>query len=307
MLPNQAANPYATQLFVTGPLNLYSQLYLPVRRGQRNLSSGGLLLSTPTSSRPQWWHLNLQAYEAVLDVETFDNLQTAGTLEQTVKGGAAGFALYSGQLGQPAISELGIRGSSISALKVRIQYTEYPTQRRRSLVCDIGSCFDLPIGPTQQIDVDLLAPDPGGYEGRAPNAATDVEQVRFATWVLAMAQPCPDGTLARDIGLRFTQAVTIPDGSEGPINVPLVNDVRKVQVFTDAIDVTPPPAEWVPITAGFMLETTGFEVGVFGFEPGLGHTQSVNVPQNMKAILLRPRGGGALPNTTYQVVQELQL
>lgn len=298
VLPTQMANPYATQLFASGPLNLYSQYYLTVNRGNENEQSGGILLSTPRSSNPTWWHLNVFANELVSTAEIFDSFVDDDDLMQSVKGAEVG-TILSRRAG-PVGLNTGPVASRSSVLKVKISYVEYPTQRRRIIVQDIGPGFDMPLGPTQQVDVQLLAPDPDAYTGPFPVPGTGPDNIRFATWVNAQCQPCVNGVMSRDIGGRFTQSVVAsspdPGVSAGFVRVPIADGARRIQIFTD-LDGSP-EGRWV------FAEGVPFRGGRLGFIPGEFHTFNVDIPQNAKAIELRPADGAV---TAYTVVQDLQL
>ncbi len=294
LIPTQQANPFSTQLFAQGPLNLFSQLYVPIRRGNSNTQSGGLLLSTPKQSYPTWWHLQVWGRELVDRIENIDDLRAAGELESLVKGGAVGTVpARTSAVG----AQRGVTSSQASALKVAIEYVEYPTQRRRRIVQDIGSCFDMPLGPTQQIDVDLLAPDPNGYPGPFPGGYSPEVQ-GFATWVVAQCQPCVNGTMARDHGARFTQNVAI--GLEaGETCIPIADGARNLQIFAENDGAL--PAQWRYENGG----DPPIPRQRFGFRPGLFTTERVIIPQTAKAVCLSRN-----PNVdvdSYVVVQELQL
>lgn len=293
LIPTQQANPFSTQLFARGPLNIFSQLYVPIRRGNQNTQSGGLLLSTPKQPYPTWWHLQVWGRELVTSAFEFDMLEANGELESLVKGGAFGTI--------PARTSTegarrGVTSSQASALKVAIEYVEYPTQRRRRIIQDIGDCFDMPLGPTQQIDVDLLAPDPNGYPGPFPGGYDPANQ-RFATWVVAQCQPCVNGTM-RDHGSRFTQNVAIGQEAGGTC-VPIADGARFMQIFAQSD--APPPAEWRYEHGG----DPPIPRQRFGFQPGLFTTQRVMIPQTAKAVCLTRTPSEDVDS--YVVVQELQL
>jgi len=305
IIPTQMANPYATQLFVLpGPLNLFSQTYVPVRRGNQNEQSGGLLLSTPKVPTPVWWHLQVTGRELVTNTETMDQLAASGQLESAIKGGAVDDVF---RLNDEDI-RAGRASSQVSALKVCIEYVEYPTQRRRRIIQDIGSTFDMPLGPTQQIDVDLLAPDPNGYPGPFFTPEQDPSELQFSSWIIAQCQPCVNGVMSRDHGARYTQSVISGPALAGAaprVVVPIADGARKLQIFSVNDDPVL-PALWVPNQGPFdpaLPPAPLFSLGRVGFQPGLGHTQPVDIPQNTKGVVV----ASPAELNVFTVVQELQL
>lgn len=260
----------ADLFFVDQPFLPTVRQYLPVSRGRAqgpNGGAGGRLLSPPPTIHPVFWAVTVWAKELVRAP------------------------------GQPVPSDpqiAGGLGSQASYYKLRVQWNQYPS-RLREIIVDIGDGVDLTIGPTTNLYVDLMAPDPASGDPLPP----DFDGFRVDAYVVASAW----GTsvpLGHPTG-RFTQALFFPDPETTPTRcVHIADGARTLQVLGD-INGEPSSAFWSPDDQdGSALPGLGnITVATAAGETG---TDIVEIPQNAKAVCF-----AAAPGSLFSVVQGLEL
>lgn len=270
---NSLAIPQTADLtFLDQPFLPTVRRYVPVGRGRAegpDGGAGGRLLAPMPTIHPVFWNVTVWAKEIV-----------RGPGEPA-----------------PTKSQLaGDLGCQSSYYKIRLMWNEYPSQERIVLL-DAGTAFDVCVGPTTNLFVDLMAPDPDSSDPRPP----EYEDFRVDTYVVASAwgASVPIGHATG----RFTQALYFPPpGSPpGPSRcVRIADGARTLQVLSDAVG-EPSSAAWsVEDVDGSTLPTLGNLTILTG--AGERGTDILDIPQNAKAVCFQSAG-----NTLFSVVQGLEL
>lgn len=271
------AIPFTKDIFVAeAPFLPFASLkdgYAAFRRssevsGQIGEFTTGTLLRTRPSRGVVWWNVNVWAKEKITTL-----LEPLPTRE-SVQGD----------------------GIQVSALKVRVKFPEYPS-RERDILMDIGAGFTISVGPTTQVEVELVVPDEEKFEGVIP---LGLEGLRTSTYVVASAWAVqapigrPSGRVSRAVYLRdpdqLTQLVKLGDGA------------RFVQIFTDVLGGGLPAPPAFRIRDGLLERPLG-RISL----PGLAfNSPRTEIAQNAKFISFDATGG-APADTIFDVVQELEL
>lgn len=246
--------------------------YAPFRRssevdGQIGEFSTGTLLRTQPSRGVVWWNVNVWAKEKVTSI-----LEPLPTRE-SVQG----------------------NGIQVSALKVRVKFPEYPS-RERDILMDIGSGFTISVGPTTQVEVELVVPDEEKFTGVIP---PELAGLRTSTYVVASAWAV-QAPIGRPSG-RVSQAVYLRSPDQTIQLVKLGDGARFVQIFGDAAAgaLSTPPSFLV------REDPTDRAIGQISFPALEFNTPRTEVAQNAKFI--------SLENTVFavdnilNVVQGLEL
>lgn len=200
--------------------------------------------------------------------------------------------------GEPAPTQAqlaGALGCQSSYYKIRVQWNEYPS-RLREILLDAGTAFDIAVGPTTNLFVDLMAPDPDSSDPTPP----DFEDFRVDVYVVASAwgTSVPIGHATG----RFTQSVYFPPDAPPPSSVCVrVGDgARRLQIFED-FPGSLATARWSTVAADDdPLRKLGSIT--ISTAPGESGTDVVDIPQYAKAVCLE---AGA--DVLATVVQELEL
>lgn len=164
-----------------------------------NLLSGQPLLKFVPSPYPQTYRVTVRAHEVMTPVGTF-----------------------------ATDSEIGA-GRLVSVLKVRVTW-HFVTGLPVTADFDIGTGLDLPVGPTDAVQVDVLVPDPASIPAELPAQPSDAN---YNTLVQAavFCAPCADLSWQG----RFTQAVFIRTGTTAATRlVEIKPEARYVQFFSDS-------------------------------------------------------------------------
>lgn len=243
--------------------------YVPFRRssevdGQIGEFSTGTLLRTRPSRGVVWWNVNVWAREVISRDD--DPLPQ----QQDVQG----------------------NGIQVSALKVRVKFPEYPS-RERDILMDIGAGFTISVGPTTQVEVELVVPDPDKFEGLIPDG---LQNLRTSTYVVASAWAV-QAPIGRPSG-RVTQAVLVRDPAQVTQFVKIGDGARFVQVFSNTGVGVSPPAYRV------RESIADPPVGLISFPLGDFSTEKVEIAQNAKFISFEALAGR---DEVLNVVQELEL
>lgn len=242
--------------------------YVPFRRssevdGQIGEFSTGTLLRTRPSRGVVWWNVNVWAREVISRDD--DPLPQ----QQDVQG----------------------NGIQVSALKVRVKFPEYPS-RERDILMDIGAGFTISVGPTTQVEVELVVPDPDKFEGLIPDG---LQNLRTSTYVVASAWAV-QAPIGRPSG-RVTQAVLVRDPAQVTQFVKIGDGARFVQVFSNTGGVSPPAYRVRESIADPPVGLISFPLGDFS-------TEKVEIAQNAKFISFEALAGR---DEVLNVVQELEL
>lgn len=269
------AIPFTKDIFVAeAPYLPFASIrdgYVPFRRssvvdGQTGMFSTGTLLRTRPGRGVVWWNVNVWAKEVI------------------------------SQNGEPLPAQQDVQGNGIqtSALKVLVKWPEYPS-RDREVMMDIGSGFTISVGPTTQVEVELMVPDAERYDGVLPDTLTDL---RTSTYVVASCWAV-QAPIGRPSG-RVTQATYIRDPDQLTQFVPIGDGSRFVQIFTDA----PGGALAVPPSFRVQDNVAIRPLGRISL-PALDlNTPRTEIAQNAKFIEITGIGGA---DNIFNVVQELEL
>lgn len=237
-----------------------------VQDGQVGMFSTGQLLQTKPSTGVVWWNINVWAKEIL-----FSSTETPPS-QQAVQGNAI----------------------QVSALKVRLNWTEFPS-RQREIVVDIGSGLTISVGPTTQVGVELLVPDEEKFSGLIP---TGLQNLLTATYVVTSCWAV-QAPIGRPSG-RATQAVYLQEPAQTTQLVPIADGARFVQVFADTVggSLLTPPA--------FLAndDPTSRPLGRISFPIADFNTPKTEIAQNAKFISFTGAPGA---DTVLNVVQELEL
>lgn len=262
----------ADMFFVDQPFLPTVRNYVPVGRGRAegpNGGAGGRLLAPTPTIHPTFWAVTVWAKEVIrlASDPVPSDPQLAGAL-----------------------------GTQASYYKIRVQWNEYPS-RLRQILLDAGTAVDLAVGPTTNLFVDLMAPDPGSDDPRP----ADFDDLRVDVYIVASAW-ATSVPIGHATG-RFTQALYIPDpgAPPGPSRCLRIADgARTLQVLGEAVG-EPSSAGWSPETQD---GSTLRPLGNITFSTGAGErgTDIVDIPQNAKSICFQGAG-----DTLFTVVQGLEL
>lgn len=270
------AIPFTKDIFVAeAPYLPFASLrdgYAPFRRssevdGQIGEFSTGTLLRTSPSRGVVWWNVNVWAKEKVTTL--LENLPT----RESVQG----------------------NGIQVSALKVRVRFPEYPS-RERDILMDIGSGFTISVGPTTQVEVELVVPDEEKFTGVIP---LGLEGLRTSTYVVASTWAV-QAPIGRPSG-RVSQAVYLRDPDQTVQLVKLGDGARFVQIFGDA------PSGALSTPPSFLVreDPTDRAIGQISFPAADFNTPRTEVAQNAKFISLENTIPAA--DNILNIVQELEL
>lgn len=245
--------------------------YVPVSRGQAegpDGGAGGRLLAPSPMIHPMFWNVTVWAREMVRGPG-----ETPFTKEEIVG-----------------------NGCQSSYYKIRVQWNEFPS-RLREILLDAGTAFDIAVGPTTNLFVDLMAPDPDSSDPRPP----EFEDFRVDAYVVASAwgASVPIGHATG----RFTQGVYMPDIAPPADRrcVRIADGARFLQVQQSQLG-QPSAALWsVRDEDGSALRPLGNIT--FGADAADRGTGIVEIPQYAKAVCFETTEADVLFNT----VQELEL
>lgn len=260
----------ADLFFVDQPFLPTVRQYVPVGRGRAmgpNGGAGGRLLAPGPTIHPTFWAVTVWAKELIR---------------------APGVPV-------PSDSQLaGAIGRQVSYYKIRVQWNEYPS-RRREILLDAGAAVDLAVGPTTNLFVDLMAPDPASADPRPPQY--DGFRVDVYMVASAWATSVPIGHATG----RFTQSLYFPEASPpGPMRcVRIADGARTLQVLGEAAGA-PATAAWNPGDEGSALPP----IGNISILTGAGEVGSgiVEIPQNAKSVCFESPA-----DSLFTVVQGLEL
>lgn len=257
--------------FLNQPFIPTVRQYVPVGRGEAegpDGGAGGRLLAPSPTIHPTFWNVTVWAKELVRAP------------------------------GEPVPSQAQLAGNigcQSSYYKIRVQWNEYPS-RLREIVLDAGTAFDIAVGPTTNLFVDLMAPDPDSSDARPP----EYDDFRVDVYVVASAwgTSVPIGHATG----RFTQALYIPppDLPPGGLCLRIADGARTLQVLGDAFG-EPASIRWEAD------DVDGSAIRPFGnitlsTLPGERGTDIVEIPQYAKSLCF----GGA-GDSLFTVVQGLEL
>lgn len=280
-LPGQVlAGPFpASSLAIpqTADLTFLNQPFLPtvrqyvaVGRGQAegpDGGAGGRLLAPQPTIHPTFWNVTVWAKELI-----------RGPGEPP-----------------PSKSQLaGNIGCQSSYYKIRVQWNEYPS-RLREILLDAGTAFDIAVGPTTNLFVDLMAPNPDSSDARP----AEFDDFRADVYVVASAwgTSVPIGHATG----RFTQSVYFPPvDPPSSICVRVADGARRLQLL-EPEPATITAARWsvVDVDASPLRTLGNINIST---APGESGTDIVEIPQYAKAVCLE-----AGSNILGTVVQELEL
>ncbi|MDP3909292.1 MAG: hypothetical protein Q8Q14_02785 [Gemmatimonadales bacterium] len=261
----------ADLFFVDQPFLPTVRQYVPVGRGRAmgpNGGAGGRLLAPGPTIHPTFWAVTVWAKELIRSP------------------------------GQPVPNDAqlaGAIGRQVSYYKVRVQWNEYPS-RLREILIDAGTAVDLAVGPTTNLFVDLMAPDPASADPRPPQ----YDDLRVDVYIVASAW-ATSVPIGHATG-RFTQALYFPEASPpGPMRCVRIGDgARTLQVLGEAAGA-PATAVWspdnqdgsaLPPIGGITINTGAGELG----------TDIVEIPQNAKSVCFESPA-----DSLFTVVQGLEL
>jgi hypothetical protein len=258
----------ADLFFVDQPFLPTVRQYVPVGRGRArgvNGGAGGRLLAPGPTIHPTFWAVTVWAKELIRSP------------------------------GEPVPSDpqlAGGIGCQSSYYKVRIQWNEYPS-RLREILIDAGTAVDIAVGPTTNLFVDLMAPDPASADPRPP----EYEGFRADLYIVASAW-ATSVPIGHPTG-RFTQALYFPDDTITRC-VRIADGARTAQVLGDLAG-EPNSVMWgaddqdgsaLPPLGNVTVNTAAGETG----------TDIVEIPQNAKSICFM-----SAPDTLFTTVQGLEL
>jgi hypothetical protein len=271
---NSLAVPQTADLtFLDQPFLPTVRQYVPVGRGRAegpDGGAGGRLLAPQPTIHPVFWNVTVWAKEIVRGPG-----EPAPTKEQLA----------------------GALGCSSSYYKIRLQWNLYPS-REREVLLDAGTAFDVCVGPTNNLFVDLMAPDPDSSDPR-PDAFNDFRvdvYVVASAWGASVPIGHPTG--------RFTQALYFPEASPpGPTRcIRIADGARTLQILND-VDAQPAISSWaIDDTDGSALPSLGNVDLNIEPPPNTRDSDIVTIPQNAKAICFE-----AEADTLFNVVQGLEL
>lgn len=239
--------------------------------------STGTLLRTRPGRGVVWWNINVWAKERLW---------------------------RQGVDAQPEQQDVQGNGIQVSALKVRLRWPEYPS-REREVFMDIGAGFTISVGPTTQVEVELVVPDESRFTGVIP---TDFENLRTSTYVVASCWAV-QAPIGRPSG-RSTQAVFLRGaGVAGPSQptqfVPIGDGARFVQIFgTRTGGGTAGGALLAPPSYRIQDNLLVRPVGRISFSVLDDSTQKTEIAQNAKFVELTAIDP---VEAVFNVVQELEL
>lgn len=258
----------ADLFFVDRPFLPTVRQYVPVGRGRargQNGNSGGRLLAPSPTIHPTFWAITVWAREIIRSV------------------------------GDPIPNDAQIAGSvnsQASYYKIRVQWNEYPS-RLREIVLDAGTAVDLAVGPTTNLFVDLMAPDPESLDPRPPQ----YDDLRVDLYIVASAwaTAVPIGHATG----RFTQALYFPEAAPTRC-VRIADGARTLQVLGQDTGI-PATAAWSPDDQdGSALPPIGnITINTAAGETG---TDIVEIPQNAKSVCFQSSA-----DSLFTVVQGLEL
>lgn len=256
----------ADLFFIDQPFLPTVTRYVPVGRGRAagpNGGSGGRLLAPMPTIHPTFWNVTVWAKEVVRSAA--DPV--------------------------PSESQLaGALGCQSSYYKVRIQWNEYPS-RRREILMDTGTAADIAVGPTTNLFVDLMAPDPESQDTRPPQ----YEDLRVDVYIVASAW-ATSVPIGHATG-RFTQSLYFPGAEERCVRI--ADGARTLQVLS-SVDAEPGLVRWSADENGVLLPFLGrVETNTGVSESGSG---IVEIPQNAKAVCIATAN-----DSIITVVQGLEL
>jgi hypothetical protein len=168
-----------------------------------NVLSGQPLLKFVPSLYPQPYRVTVRAHEVM--TQRLSSTETFAT-DQQIAGGRL-----------------------VSVLKVRLTW-HFLTGIPVTADFDIGTGLDLPVGPTDTVEVDVLVPDPTSIPDILP---TETSDANFNTLVQAsvFCDPCANLSWSG----RFTQAEFVQTGTSSAIRrVEIKPEARRIQLFSDS-------------------------------------------------------------------------
>jgi hypothetical protein len=256
--------------FVDQPFLPTVRQYVPVGRSQAmglNGGAGGRLLAPPPTIHPLFWGVTVWAREIIRAP------------------------------GEPVSTDGQIAGAgqTSSYYKIRVMWNEYPSHER-AILLDAGSAVDLAVGPTTNLFVDLMAPDPDSTDPRPD----DFDGYRVDVYIVASAWP-NTAPIGHATG-RFTQALYIPaPGAPPGVSrcVPVADGARTLQLLSDVAG-EPSSARWSADDVDGSTRLFGnITINTAAGERG---TDIVEIPQYAKAACFFGAG-----DTLFSVVQGLEL
>lgn len=240
--------------------------------GQIGEFSTGSLLRTRPSRGIVWWNVNVWAKEKITRV------------------------------GEPLPAEPSVAGDGlqVSALKVRLSWTEFPS-RQREILMDIGAGFTISVGPTTQVWVELVVPDEEKFVGVIPPG---LEGLRTSTYVVASCWAV-QAPIGRPSG-RVSRAVFLRDPDQTSQLVKIGDGARFVQMFSDTVSGGGAGAEFPRYRVRESIADRN--IGTITWPLLDFNTPKVEIAQNAKFISLEAGlGVPAVTGTIIDVVQELEL
>lgn len=267
---------------IVAPAIYWTDQYKAIKNPKQGLHDGNefaFLLDPDGSQRGcrSYWHVSCFGLEKLMPTDEAE-------------------ALYEGRA-TPTQQLSGLRGGHpSSSLKVVL---EWPTahQEKQMLIADIGTGFDIKIGPSTHVTGVLLVPDPPpGIV--IPPALAPLEDLSTATLVTARATPM--NVQGGTFNGRYTQTLITTAGGPATLHE-IPRFARWVQIYTGAPTLADPPVALPPaaVTAcwiydilpgGGGLAPLGC-IGSFGAGP-LGPLVSsrIPIPQNASHISLSSAG-----------------
>ena len=186
-------------------------------------------------------------------------------------------------LGSTAADAALAAGRNISVLKARVTWHQF-AQIPRSIELDIGTGFDIAVGPTDQVTVDLLVPLMSSVPAIVPAGHV---RATYNTSVQCVIM-CSNGSDPNFIG-RYTQSIFVQTGTASATRrVALKPEARRVQILSDSTG-NPPPTFRVlydfnptasPIFGVVDWPASDFDTASVEIPQGASHLEFTSAPAN---------------------------
>jgi len=190
-------------------------------------------------------------------------------------------------------------GRNVSVLKARVtwhMFAEIP----RVIELDIGSGFDISVGPTDRVQVDVLVPDLSSVPATLPTVSPGHVQANYNTAVECVIMCDPAGGAPNWIG-RWTQSEFLLTGTASNTRlVEIKPSTRFVQIFSDSTGMPNPEF----ITLYDFNPAASPNLGLITWDPADTNTDRVEIPQGATHILLTAAAAN-VNGARVTVVQEL--